>query len=384
MKKNWPIVRKSLNHGNEVWIVDARFNGSGSKKYFQVKAEADRWAKIQRDRRRGEGEAAFDDKELATFGWTVADAIKFSLEHLRAKQKSVPVSQAVEEFIAVKVSAGRLPSYTKLLGWNLEKLTKRFLGKTVAEIDKADLDAFFTSLAVGDKDKGVEGLAPQTINTVRRDCVSLWTFCVSSGYADKNVAELSEVASVIPKAPHVLTPAQAESLLKAAKDDDIRAFVAIALFAGLRVHEIKKLAWKDVDLEDGTIHVTAAMDTKRKARRSVPIQPNLKTILTPLKKDKEETEKIVNGKNFRRRWVKTRELAGISRWEDGDLRNCMRHSFVSYRLAAKNDRAGVASEAGHAQAVLESNYLNLVKNADTVKWWKIGLRNECLPNKWQG
>jgi len=285
----------------------------------------------------------------------VSDAIRFSLEHLKTRQKSIPLTEAVENLISTKKAAGRSLSYCRLLTGNLKKLTSFYPNRTVGELTKRDIDAFLASLATH--------LAPQTVNTVRRDCVSLWSFCVASEYADRNVAELSELASEIPKTPAVLTPTQAADLLNASHEADMTAFIAIALFAGLRVHEIKKLDWKHIDLEDGSIQVSAEMDTKRKSRRSVPIQPNLRLWLEPIA---HSSGKVVN-QNHRRRWLATRKRAKLTSWDD----NCMRHSFVSYRLAAKPDRAAVASEARHSQAVLESNYLNLVRNSDANKYWEI-------------
>ena len=50
-------------------------------------------------------------------------------------------------------------------------------------------------------------------------------------------------------------PEQAAGLLAESKDNDLLAFHAIGLFAGLRVSEIKALDGRDVDLAGGFIHV---------------------------------------------------------------------------------------------------------------------------------
>jgi hypothetical protein len=44
-------------------------------------------------------------------------------------------------------------------------------------------------------------------------------------------------------------------------------------------------------------------------------------------------------------------------------RNALRHSFISYRVAQ------VALEAGNSPQIIFSNYRELVKPADAVKWF---------------
>jgi Phage integrase family len=61
------------------------------------------------------------------------------------------------------------------------------------------------------------------------------------------------------------------------------AFHCLGLFAGLRVAEIKALDWQDVDLAGGFIHVGAKI-SKTRARRLVPVLPNLKAWLQPIAK----------------------------------------------------------------------------------------------------
>jgi integrase len=88
-------------------------------------------------------------------------------------------------------------------------------------------------------------------NPVRRDYVTLWSYAIKAGYAAENVAKASERARVIDAPPGILTAEQAAALLTESRDNDLLAFHAIGLFAGLRVSEIKALDWRDVDLADG-------------------------------------------------------------------------------------------------------------------------------------
>ena len=49
----------------------------------------------------------------------------------------------------------------------------------------------------------------------------------------------------------------------------------------------------------------------------------------------------------------------------------MRHSFVSYRLAATGNAAQTALESGHDQAILFAHYRELVKPKDAERFFAI-------------
>jgi integrase len=140
------------------------------------------------------------------------------------------------------------------------------------------------------------------------------------------------------------------------------AFHAIGLFAGLRVAEIKALDWRDVDIAGGFIHVGAKI-SKTRSRRLVPVTPNLLAWLQPIAK---LTGPVVE-RGLRYRHEAARERAGIKHWPD----NCMRHTFVSCRLAVTANAAQVALESGHDQVVLFAHYRELVKPKDAERFFAI-------------
>ena len=262
-KKSWPPIRKGTNHGKTSFIVDARFNGKGERKFFPTKSKAEGWAHTQKVKRQNEGKSAFDDSELAAFGWTVQKATSFALAHLRAEQASVTVSEATLALVAQKKAGGRSEQYQKDLTHRLARVADHFDGKKLAAITTADLDAFLSSLTV----------APGTKNTFRRDIRTLWGFAGKRGWALAATAKDTEAATVSQALPGILQPKQAATLLKKTTDPETLAFHAIGLFAGLRVSEIKALDWRDVDLPGGLITVSAQI-AKTRSRRLVPILPS--------------------------------------------------------------------------------------------------------------
>ena len=359
-------------------MVDARVKGEGERRFFEVKAQAEGWAGRQRIKRQNQGSSAFDDRELASHGWSISDAIRFALEHLRTRQKSVSLSTAIEELVETKTKAGRSKRYCSDLKNRLKRLDTAFKEKSIGDLTTAHLDTFLSDLKV----------APGTANTFRRDIRTLWSFADKRGWTKARIAKNTEVATASASVPGILTPEQAGKLLGKSKDPELLAFVAIGLFGGLRVAEIKKLDWGDVDIKSGFINVSA-VNSKTRSRRLVPIVPNLSAWLRPMAK---RSGRIVT-RDLRHAWDLARIGAGFGpffsinkavnkaqkdnatgkprkgliAWPD----NAMRHSFVSYRLADTGNAAQTAMESGHDQAVLFRHYRELVRPDIAKRYFSI-------------
>lgn len=268
--KAWPFIRWVASR--ERWMVDARTKTGGERRFFTTKTEAQTFRQQQLNKRQGQGDDAFDGRALAKYGWKVSDAIKFALEHLERTHASVTIDEAIVGLIAAKKAKGRDATYLADVERRLSKLADLHGSDTIATITVEQMTKFFDELP----------LAAETKNTVRRDCVTLWSHAVKMKWAKENVAQAVERSTVVDKPPGILTVAQAEKLL-AHSSGDLLAFHAIGLFAGLRVCELKRLDWSDVDLVDGHIEVTAAK-SKTRTRRFVPILDNLRAWITPVAK----------------------------------------------------------------------------------------------------
>jgi integrase len=351
-KQSWPKIKAVVKNGKPMVMADARRAGKGERRFFSTMREAEGWAQVQRIRFKNEGAEAFDGRDLASFGWTVKDAIRFSLEHLRRNSVSISVDAAVRQLIDSKRAAGRAESYLYRASLNLGKLAAHFDSRKISTITAPDIEQFLREAKV----------APGTRNTIRRDAVTLWSYAQKAGFAKENVAKAAERATAIDEPPGIFTPEQAAALLAESKDDGLLAFHAIGLFAGLRVSEIHGLDWRDVDLGGGYIHVGAKI-SKTRSRRLVPILENLRAWLQPIAK----LAGAVVGPNLRRRHEAARARAGILQWP----KNAMRHSFVSYRLAATGNAAQTALESGHDQAILFTHYRELVRPKDAERFFSI-------------
>jgi integrase len=269
-KQMWPYIRFSERENS--WMVDARTKDGGSRKFFGTKVEAQTYAQQCRIQKNNSGTASFANQELARYGWSIHRAVDFALAHLRAQEKSIAVTEAMEQLIVSRKAAGRSDRYCRDLRLRLSRFAKDFENSKIGTITASAIDEWLAGLLV----------APATRNTFRRDLRTLFSFCERRGYCQTNEVKKTERAKEVDKPAGILAVAQA-SVLLSASDDATLPHTAISLFAGLRAAEVQKLDWSEVDFESGYIEVTAAKSKSAK-RRLVPISENLAAWIRPLAK----------------------------------------------------------------------------------------------------
>jgi integrase len=206
--------------------------------------------------------------------------------------------------------------------------------------------------------------SPRTRNNNRGSIVTLFNYARKHGYLprdEQTEADLVDKAKDTGNKINILTPAQMATLMAKAKGENA-LYLALAGFAGIRSAEIMRLEWKDFNFKRGHITV-AAHKAKTATRRLVPISPNLAEYLRPYHR--------AEGPLFKGR-AEERAIAfakrnGIDRWP----KNCLRHSYASYRLAAIKNVAEVALEMGNSPSMLFNNYRELADEHDAKAWFAI-------------
>jgi integrase len=77
---------------------------------------------------------------------------------------------------------------------------------------------------------------------------------------------------------------------------------------------------------------------------------------------------LLSHMEFYRDLEAARANAGISKWPS----NALRHSYASYHLAYHQNAAALALQMGHtSQAMIFSNYRELVTKQDAERYWRI-------------
>ena len=292
-------------------------------------------------------------EQLKPFGKTIADAVQHYVAYLKANERSCTAVQLVKELLAAKKADGVSERHLRDIRYRLGAFAEKFDGRMVATITSKEIDDWLRSLPV----------AAVTRNHYRGLAVLAFNFAARNGYAVSNPAEDAAKARVVGEAPGILTPTEAARLLEAATPD-ILPYLAIGLFAGLRRAELERLDWSEIDFDSGLIEVTA-QKAKTARRRHVPMQPNLRHWLLPLRKHKGNVTPVLG---FRESFELAREAAGISEWPE----NALRHSFASYHLAHFKNAATLALEMGHTNSgMIFNHYRELVKPKDAERYWNI-------------
>lgn len=360
----WPKINKAVNHGHEVFLVDARLKGKGERRYFSTKG----WAQQQRARRINEGfsgvsvperlrvEAVECAARLSPFNASLTDAVDFYLRHAKPTGGNKTVAELVEDFLSAKRAGGRREEYLRIQGSVLGLFAKAFPeGKLAHEITPREVEDWLASR------KG----ALRTRSNYQNDVRNLLNFAVKRGFMAGNPVDRLEKITLDEGAVEILTVEQAAGLLVAteAARGAMTPFIAIGLFAGLRTREIAVLDWKDVSLSEKTIVVQAAK-TKSRARRIVEMSENLAAWLAPYAK----TSGPVTPDKYRTRFEEVRKAAGIVPWP----RNAMRHSAASYHLAQHRNEMLTQAMLGHESGkMLMRHYRELVKPVDAVRYFKL-------------
>jgi integrase len=170
----------------------------------------------------------------------------------------------------------------------------------------------------------------------------LFEFCRRRGYCGSNPLENIERPIVTRGRPEIFTVEEAAALLITAELHpklELVPTIAIGLFAGLRMSEIKQLDWSKVDFEHRIIDIDETI-AKMRQQRNVDMSDLLVAWLTPYAQPKGR----IIPKGFRRRMEKLRDLAGVTKWPD----NGLRHSYGSYHCAFFQNPNMTALQMGHA------------------------------------
>ena len=284
----------------------------------------------------------------------MVEAARFFKRHGAGTVTHRTVAEVVAELVESKKARGKSARYIGDLSARLNRFAKDF-AVDIGTVTTADVTRWLDGLKV----------APQTAKNFRTVLGTLFGFAESRGYVFKGGNPVEDVEHITANggAIEIYTPKEIADLLKAASKEFLPV-VALGAFAGLRTAEIERLEFRDLDLAGGFIHV-ASEKAKTRSRRLVPILPNLAQWLAPYAKQKGKVWKATTNElqDVRAETVK----AAATPWKD----NGLRHSFISYRLAATQNAAQVALEAGNSPAVVFRHYRELVKPEAAKTWFAI-------------
>jgi len=350
------------------------------RRFFRTKEEAKAFVDTQEIKLGNEGRramalpdevrvmAAAAHAKLKPLGYTIAQAVDHFLKHVEATERSITIEALIPEYKTAKRRIGLSEAYFKDLDYRLGAFEKTFGSRLVVEITTAQLDDWLGSL----------GLAGQSINNYRAVLRAFFQYAVKRDYIPQNPVARIDKVKIKDKPPAIFTPDQLAKLLNAATEDTLPV-LAIGAFAGLRMAEILRLDWAEVDLVRGFIEVKADK-SKTARRRLVTIHPNLGEWLRPYagrtgwvwaprrKPKTGRARKSGNESSWRMSLEPVCEAAELKQWPQ----NGLRHSFGSYHLAKFHDAAKLALEMGHTTTKeIFAHYRELVRPEEAERYWQI-------------
>ena len=181
---------------------------------------------------------------------------------------------------------------------------------------------------------------------------------VKRGWCDSNPVARVEAPHVVEQQVPILSPQEIENLQQASQEyrgGSCAAAVGMMLYAGIRPHEVARLTWAQVDLQERAIYIHPRHSKTGGARR-VSIHKPLLRILQEHRRG--DSEKICPP-DWLVRWRELRQSAGwgspAHRWPQ----DALRHTYASYHLSYFRSYAELQLEIGHRDAsLLRTRYVD--------------------------
>jgi len=281
-------------------------------------------------------------------------------KHLRPLARRATVPELVAELLAARSQDGASKPYRAQLKTVLTRFAAAFPGEILA-VTSADIDGWLRGLDVSASSRNGMLICVKVLFSFARS-----QNCLPA--EQRTAPEQLTKVKIKRDDVTVFTPAQMAKILHAAPPHLV-PILAIGAFSGIRMAELNRLDWSAVDLDRGFIELRAGQ-AKTASRRIIPITDNLRAWIEPL----ERTGKVVRHAGLHR------EVTALARalkltWP----RNILRHSFISYRIAAVKSADQVALEAGNSPAIIFKHYRELATSEQATEWFAILPK----PGQWQ-
>ena len=316
------------------------------------------------------GDALQALKLLKGSGSTLTGAVEFYLKHNRPAAGDRTVGELVDEYLermakGLTGKRGQVPR-ARSVGDAKTRLTKFKLtlgGTLIKDVASSDLEEWIYR----------ESWSGQTQLNYFRVLHAFFAYAIKGKYLATN--PLADVPRPRPeqKSPGILTVAQFEALLEEAEcaetESGLLAYVVLAGFCGIRPEELSKLTWDQVTLEGRPFVTVPPGIAKGRSIRNVDIPA---CAVEWLLRCETKTGPIAVQKNFRRRWDKLRQSAGmLSNWPH----DALRHSAGSYHYALHEDAVKTAAMLGHPNdTMLFKHYRALTTKKEAERFFSLRLR----------
>jgi len=288
---------------------------------------------------------------------TLTQAVRFFIDNYREPEVKITLKAALEKFLADKIAEKARPHTVKNLRWRIGAFVKLHpLERLVSDILPVHISEFINR--TGFKSRG--------LRTKRNDHLALSSFF---SWASQNAPCLC-VNNPMPKPrrikidqadPEIMPLETVRRLLDAArcyKQGKTLPYFTLGLFCGLRPHELSRITWSNIDLEDKVVTLGPTI-AKTRSKRHVEIADNAVEWLRP-----HAAKNIAIG---RYDFIAVRQLAQLKKWPV----DVMRHTSISNHLTLHQHEGKTALWAGNSPGIIQRFYKGLVKINEARLFWDI-------------
>lgn len=365
-------------HGHSRWLVVWPLSLTGGKQrrsYFETRSAAERHAQklaaMRDDHRNGFDLLSLPERVQASIAIQKAGgvinlgkAVEFFLLHNPQETRSV--AELVAEFIADRKRLRLRERYVKPLRNSLLTFARHFDRREAHELTAAEIsDWLMPTTAAG---KAERNWSPGTIKTHLKNVRAMFAFALTKKYVAANPAVSIEPPKDNRQRPVILSPEDAERLMRLVErwDPGLIQYVALILFGGLRPEESEACRKEYI----GETVIDLPPDVLKNNKRRLVELGDLPTLKAWLAIAPEFSRA-----NLRKRMDAVRdatkskgdpERIGPIPWGHDILRK----SFVSYS-AAIHGVAKTGLLADHSEQVLKHHYRELVTRAEAERFWGI-------------
>lgn len=364
-----PLYKRHFIHGKAMFVVSYFENEKRTRRHFRSASEAEAFAEQVNTLKTNQGTAAFSLPDrvrveaqecavrLSAVGATLSMATDFYLQYAVPAGGKQSVEEAMNFYLDEKLRNGADENYIKSQRTALRVFWRDFPDRTVNSILRPDVEAWLAS----------KNWKPLNRRNYIRDVSMFFENAVSRELCPSNPLAKIQRPIVRQKTPEIFSVEKAECLLRTADAHPklgLLPAVALGLFAGLRICELKRLDWSAVKMDDN--HIVLGPDVVKRITlpRNVDILPNLADWLQPYIR----TSGPVVPAGFRRRRDDLCKLMKLDDWPD----NGLRHSFASYHLVKFDSAPLTQLQMGQqTPSVLFKHYRQVVSRKEADRFWKI-------------
>ena len=184
-------------------------------------------------------------------------------------------------------------------------------------------------------------LAPASRHNELANLRSFYRWAMRWGYRDDDPTLRLDSPRVDPGLPRPMTREDLHKVLDSMTSAPDRRAVCLGAYAGLRISEVARLDWSDVDLENRQLRV---MNSKGNKSRRVPMSPVLFDVLLPVTGG----NVVTGGEAHDTQWLARRIRKAFRRVGiDGSFHQ-LRHRYATIAYEATGDILAVSRLLGHA------------------------------------